>query len=207
MPDSAAIPDAEEREVAAFLAAGATHGGEVATVDVIETHIARVFLAGDEVYKIKKRVKLPFVDFSTLESRRSAVAREIEINRAHAPGIYLGAVPIVRRNGGLALGGDGEIVDWAVHMRRFPESAVLVNRAMQGPLPDQLAKSLAAMVVAYHKSSVIAEGSDGAAAIAQVVKQLEEAFAKEGETDGAASRFGERLGSAFSRASPLLVER
>jgi aminoglycoside phosphotransferase family enzyme/predicted kinase len=207
MPASAVIPGAEEREVAAFLAAAATYGREIAGVDVIETHIARVFLAGDEVYKIKKRVSLPFVDFSTLESRRKAVAREIEVNRPHAPGIYLGAVPIVRRNGGLAFGGDGEVIDWAVHMRRFPESAVLVNRTLLGPLPDRLSKSLAAMVTVYHKGSVIAEGSDDEAAISAVIKQLAEAFGTDGAAASVASHFVKQLVPAFARITPLLIER
>ena len=200
-------PDPEAREIAAFLADPATYGAGITSVDMIETHIARVFLAGDEVYKIKKRVKLPFVDFSTLESRRSAVAREIEVNRIHAPGIYLGAVAIVRREGRLALGGDGDVLDWVVHMRRFPESAVLVNRALMGPLSDSLAKSLADMVAGYHKSSPIAEAHDGEAAIAPVVKQLADAFGADSESGTAASLFSIRLGPAFARAGPLLIER
>ena len=207
MPASADAPDAEEREIAAFLADPATYGRGVSKVDVIETHIARVFLAGDEVYKIKKRVKLPFLDFSTLESRRNAVAREVEVNRPHAPGIYLGAVAIARRNGRLAFGGDGAVIDWAVHMRRFPEAAVLVNRASQGPLPDTLAKALAGMVAGYHQGSPIAAACNGEEAIAPVVKQLQHAFGADTKAGSAALLFAGRLGPAFARAAPLLIAR
>ncbi len=208
MPQYAGLPaDSEEREIVAFLGDRATYAG-AAKVDVIETHIARVFLAGDEVFKIKKRVQLPFVDFSTLENRRRAAAREVEVNRPHAPQIYLGVVPIVRRDGArLALGGEGRIVDWAVHMRRFPEAAVLANRALQGPFPDELSKALAHMVADYHRQSAVARACGGAQAIEPVVRQLTEAF---GTTPAEGERglaFAGRLGPTFTRLAPLLDAR
>ncbi len=209
MPQYADLPaDSEEREIVAFLSDRATYPSRVAKVDVVETHVARVFLAGDEVYKVKKRVKLPFVDFSTLDNRRRAAARELAINKPHAPGIYLGLVPIVRRDGGaLALGGEGTIIDWAIHMRRFPEAAVLLNRAKQGPLPPDLAKALAAMVASYHRQSTVAEACDGEQAFAPVVRQLTEVFGKRQAEGSAAAAFAGRLGPAFARLAPLLVAR
>jgi aminoglycoside phosphotransferase family enzyme len=130
---------------------------------VVETHIARVFLAGEHAYKIKKRVHLRFVDFSTLQARHDASVREMEINRPHAPHMYLGLVPIVRRpDGGLQLGGEGEAIEWAVHMRRFPQEAVLSHREEKGPLSDELAKSLADAVARYHQDSPVLT-CDGAA--------------------------------------------
>jgi uncharacterized protein len=209
MPPSANLTtEPEEREIAAFLSDTATYQGRVAHVDVVETHIARVFLVGEEVYKVKKRVNLPFVDFSALENRRRAAAREVELNRPHAPAIYLGVVPIVRRDSGrLALDGEGRIVDWAVHMRRFPEAAVLINRVSQGPLTDDLAKALAAMVAKYHRQSVVAPACDGRQAFEPVVRQLVEAFGKEPAAGPAAAAFAGRLTPAFARLAPLLVER
>jgi aminoglycoside phosphotransferase family enzyme/predicted kinase len=175
-------------------------------VDVVETHIARVFLVGEEVYKVKKRVSLPFVDFSALENRRRAAAREVELNRPHAPEIYLGVVPIVRRySGRLALEGEGRIVDWAVHMRRFPEAAVLANIAKRGPLPDELAKALADMVARYHRQSAVV-ACNGSEAFEPVVRQLTEAFNK-GAAGPASEVFAERLGPAFGRLAPLLNVR
>ena len=206
LPHARRPADPEEREIAAFLSDPATYQNRVAHVDVVETHIARVFLVGEEVYKVKKRVNLPFVDFSALENRRRAAAREIELNRPHAPEIYLGVVPIVRRDSGrLALGEQGRTVDWAVHMRRFPESAVLTNLAKQGPLPDELAKALAAMVARYHRQSAVV-ACDGGQAFEPVVRQLTEAFGKDGAGPAAAA-FASRLGPAFTRSAPLLVAR
>ena len=164
--------DEEEREICAFLSVSAAYGRGAHPVDVVETHIARVFLVGEDAYKLRKRVHLRFVNFSTLHARHAAAVREMEINRPHAPNIYLGLVPIMRNEGRLQLGGRGEIVEWAVHMRRFPQEAVLSHREEQGPLTEDLAKALADMVARYHQDSPIAEACDGARIMAPVVDQL-----------------------------------
>jgi uncharacterized protein len=202
MPESVfAYADDEEREICAFLSDPASYGNGAQSVDVVETHIARVFLAGDDAYKLRKRVHLRFVNFSTLHSRHSAAVREMEINRPHAPNIYLGLVPIMRHEGRLHLGGRGEIVEWAVHMRRFPQDAVLSHREEQGPLSDDLSRALADMVARYHQDSPICEACDGARILAPVVEQLSGALAY-GHPEVAAG-----LADAFERTQPLLVER
>lgn len=193
--------DDEEREICALLRDPATYGSGDLPVDVVETHIARVFLVGEDAYKLRKRVHLRFVDFSTLHARHAAAVREMEINRPHAPNIYLGLVPIVRAGGRLQLGGRGEIVEWAVHMRRFPQEAVLSYREEQGPIPEDLAKALADMVARYHQDSPIAEACDGARIMSPVVDQLSSALAY-GYADVSA-----RLVAAFERIKPLLTER
>jgi len=212
MPIPAAPPDDqdEEREVAAFMADSATYPRCASRIDVIETHAARVFLAGDDVYKVKKRVRLPFLDFSTLEARRGAIARELEINQPHAPGIYLGVVPVVRgADGRLALDGEGKVVDWAVHMRRFSQEALLARVAEKGPLSDALAKALAGLAARYHGESAVAEAADGARVIEPVVRQLIAALGgAQGLIDPkVAQAFAERLAQTFSQVTPLLHER
>src|ERR1041384_6242524 len=105
-------------DVFAFLADPTTHGG--AAVKRFDTHAAAVFLAGDRVFKVKRAVKFPFLDFSTLDRRKAACEAEIAVNRRFAPELYRGVVAITRgKDGQLALGGDGETVEWAVEMRRF----------------------------------------------------------------------------------------
>ena len=198
--DIAEFADDEEREICTFLKDPATYGE--GPVDVVETHIARVFLAGEHAYKIKKRVHLRFVDFSTLKARHDASVREMEINRPHAPHMYLGLVPIVRGpEGRLQLGGEGEAIEWAVHMRSFPQEAVLSHREEEGPLADELAKSLADMVARYHQDSPVAGACDGASILAPVVEQLASALVY-GHAEVAA-----RLTAAFERAKPLLGSR
>jgi aminoglycoside phosphotransferase family enzyme/predicted kinase len=193
--------DEEEREICAFLSVSAAYGRGAHPVDVVETHIARVFLVGEDAYKLRKRVHLRFVDFSTLHARHAAAVREMEINRPHAPNIYLGLVPIVRNEGRLQLGGRGEIVEWAVHMRRFPQEAVLSYREEQGPLTEGLAKELADMVARYHQDSPISEACDGARIMAPVVDQLS------GALDYGHAEVAARLVAAFERAAPLLTMR
>lgn len=206
MPSPDGSPDAHERELVAFMGDPATHA--VAHVDVIETHAARVFLAGPDAYKVKKRVRLPFLDFSTLAERHRAAAREMEINAPHAPGLYLGLVAIVRAaDGHLRLGGEGTIVDWAVHMRRFDQAALLARQAEQGPLPDALCKALAAMTARYHRDSLVEEGADGARALEPVVRQLVEALGAGQQDLGQHAAFAERLQAVSARTASLLQAR
>src|SRR5262245_45280518 len=110
--------DASQQPVIDFLSDPASHGG--APVKRIDTHAALVFLTGERALKIKRAVRFPFLDFSTLKKRRAACEAEITVNRAFAPSIYRRVLPITSSpSGGLAVGGNGEPVEWAVEMRRF----------------------------------------------------------------------------------------
>lgn len=97
----------------------------VTSVRVIQTHISWVCLAGDFAYKIKKPVDFGFLDFSTLARRKALCAAELELNRRFAPDLYIAVVPIVRVNGAVRVGGEGDAIEWAVQMRRFPQEAQL----------------------------------------------------------------------------------
>src|SRR6516165_3740894 len=82
-----------------------------------QTHAAVVFLAGDRALKVKRAVRYPFLDFSSIEKRKAACEAELEVNRKFAPQLYRRVVPITREsNGKLALDGAGEPVEWAVEM-------------------------------------------------------------------------------------------
>lgn len=152
MPTHSAGQADDQSEVAAFLADPATHGGRA--VERFDTHGAMVFLAGDRAYKIKRAVKYPYMDFSTLEKRRWACEREIAFNRRTAPGLYLRTLPITRTDdGGLVLGDEGEAVEWAVLMRRFDQSDLLDRRAQEGRLSDDLMIELADAIARFHESA------------------------------------------------------
>jgi aminoglycoside phosphotransferase family enzyme/predicted kinase len=132
-----------------FLGDPATHNG--ATVERIVTHAARVFLAGPRVLKIKRAVRFPFLDYSTLAKRKAACEAEIEVNQRFAPTIYRGVVPITREaSGGLAIGGDGVPVEWAVDMARFDETQTLDRLADAGKIDDGLADALGRVVAQAH---------------------------------------------------------
>ena len=83
----------DQSDVFTFLADPATHELREPVIR-IDTHGAAVFLAGKNVYKVKRAVRFPFMDFSTLDKRRRACERELAVNEADAPGLYLGVVPI-----------------------------------------------------------------------------------------------------------------
>lgn len=146
--------DQTHAEVLSLLRDPARWPGRPEQVDEIATHGALVFMAGDSVLKIKRPVRLPYLDFSTLEARQRVTAREIEINRPHAPDIYVDQVAITREDDGrLAIGGTGTPVEWAVRMRRFPQEALLSNVVWRSGIDDALARALATMAAGYHRSA------------------------------------------------------
>ena len=135
-------------DVLAFLADPVTYGG--ASVRRIDTHAASVFLAEDRVLKIKRAVKFPFLDYSTLEKRKSACEAELKVNAPYAPEIYRGVIAITRNESGkLALNGSGTPVEWAVEMRRFDENSTLDHIANE--IDDTLADALGRAVADAHE--------------------------------------------------------
>jgi len=167
-----------QSEVAAFLADPSAHGENCARVERIDTHGAMVFLAGDRAYKVKRAVRFPYMDFSTLELRRRACTREIELNRRTAPELYIGTVAITREaNGALMLGGPGEAIEWAVVMRRFPQEALGDRLAQAGRFTLELAATLADEVAAFHdRAEPMRRAGGGGAAGLRVV--IDENFAE-----------------------------
>jgi aminoglycoside phosphotransferase family enzyme/predicted kinase len=121
-------------------------------VELIETHISQVFLAGDYAYKIKKPVALGFLDFSTLEKRRFYCEEELRLNRRTAPGLYLGVVPIAEGSGGLRVDGPGKAVEYAVQMRRFPQEVLADAMARRGGLRTAQIEAIAAALAAFHSA-------------------------------------------------------
>jgi len=119
-------------------------------VEVLETHISWVVLAGDFAYKIKKPVSLGFVDFSTPELRRHFCEEELRLNRRTAPELYLEVVPITEADGALAVAGRGPAIEHAVKMRRFPQEALLDRVAKAGALTAAQVDRFARSVAAFH---------------------------------------------------------
>jgi len=158
------VGESAQRPVVDFLLDPKTHGLGPGGVEHVETHIAIVVLAGDRAYKLKRAVRLPFLDFYTLAQREAACRAEIRLNRRTAPDIYLGVVAITREaDGSLALGGQGTAIDWVVMMRRFDQSRLLDRLAQRGELGAELALSLAATIVRFHEQAEpVAEGADAA---------------------------------------------
>jgi aminoglycoside phosphotransferase family enzyme/predicted kinase len=123
------------------------------SVDYIETHISHVFLAGPDVYKLKKPVKYDFLDYSTLSAREHACREEVRLNRRLAPDAYLGVVPVVvDQDGRFEIGGTGQVVDWLVHMRRLPTDMTLEALVRRGELKREHIDRLARVLVHFYQS-------------------------------------------------------
>jgi len=144
----------DQSDVFAFLADPATHELREPIIR-IDTHGAAVFLAGKNVYKVKRAVRFPFMDFSTLDKRRQACERELAVNKADAPGLYLGVVPISKDGFHLKFGGGGTVVEWAVHLRRFDENRTLDRLVKRNELNLEIIAKLAGVVAASHRRAPI----------------------------------------------------
>jgi uncharacterized protein len=161
-PNRDSVTGSMQEAVVGFLSDPASYPG-IDRVDRFETHGNLVFLAGGEAWKIKRAVFFPYMDFSTLEKRHAACVREVEINRRFGSALYLGCVPIACSRGGtLAFGSNGDIVEWAVHMRRFDQPALLSAIAGQTGISNDLARALADVVHEAHRSAERASPTSGA---------------------------------------------
>jgi aminoglycoside phosphotransferase family enzyme/predicted kinase len=195
-------------EVFAFLADPSAYGG-IGPVKRIDTQGAAVFLAGDDAYKALRAIRLPFLDFSTLDKRRAACEAEIAANRDNAPGVYLGVTPIVRRGAGLAIGGEGEIVEWTTHMRRFDENATLDRVAERGALPPELMRDLAAAIRGSHERAPLGDGERATRSLATYLDQNQAAFAARPDlfAPQRAAALDRESRAAFAALRPLLIAR
>jgi aminoglycoside phosphotransferase family enzyme/predicted kinase len=198
----------EQEEVLRLLADPATFGG--AEVRRCDTHAASVFLAGDRALKVKRAVRFPFLDYSTLAKRKEACAAEIEVNRPFAPQLYRGIVSITREgDGSLVLGGQGTPVEWAVEMRRFDETRTLDRLADQGKIDLALADRLARAVATAHERAPVVEANPWLAALEKYIAQNDAVFRAEPDLfpAAAAERLKRSSCAALARVMPLLVGR
>ena len=154
-------------------------------VDVVETHAAYVFLCGDTALKLKRAVKYDYMDQSTVALRHALIARELELNRPAAPGIYRDMLPVTRGKAGLALGGEGEVVDWVLRMWRFPAENELANVAAAGGLDDGLSREIGRAIAAYHAAAPVRD-LPGRVLIGDILGELDRVFAEFPQAAGTA---------------------
>jgi len=149
----------------------------VSAVDVVETHISWVLLTGSYAYKIKKAVKLEFLDFSSLEQRRHFCEEELQLNQRWASDLYLEVVPICGSPEHPSVGGDGEVIEYAVKMAQFPQSAQLDRQVDAGLLLENDVYSLAETVAHNHESARIIEYADDRESVNKVSAPMLDNFA------------------------------
>ena len=148
-------------EKVAFLGRSASHPPSVTEVVCRETHMSWVFLAGDKAYKLKKPVRLAYLDFSTLERRESACRAELRLNRRLAPDVYLGLARLTHDTGGLAIDGDGPTVDWLVVMRRLDEHQTLERAMLERRVENWQLDRLADALVRFYRRAASAAVAPG----------------------------------------------
>ena len=193
-------------EVFGFLGDPASHAGQ--KVQRIDTHAASVFLAGDRALKVKRAVRFPFLDYSTLPKRKQACEAELAVNAPYAPEIYRRVIAITREaSGKLAIAGAGTPVEWAVEMRRFDEKRTLDHIA--GEIDEALADALGRAVAAAHAKTRAVDAQAWIAALGSYVDEHVEAFLQHPEIFPAADveSFASASRAAYQRIVPLLRER
>ena len=141
---------------------------------VIETHISWVILTGQYAYKIKKPVNFGFLDFSTLDKRRHYCAEELRLNRRFAPEIYLEVVEIRGSESAPRIGGDGDVIEYAIKMQEFPQSSLLAAHAAKGDLQAETIDEIADNLAALHGDSEQAAADSDYGSVAQVESWSEE---------------------------------
>lgn len=199
----------DQEAVFAFLADPATHGSST-PVKRVDTNAAAVFLAGDDVYKVKRAVLFPFMDLSTLEKRKAACEAEIAVNRRYTPDLYRGVVAITRdAAGGLRLGGDGEPVEYAVHLKRFDETSTLDLVADRGELKQSIVRDLAAVVIDSFASAEVRDGAAATGALHGVVAETVASLVEHTEVfdPSPAADFANSMRKLFDTLRPLLLAR
>jgi uncharacterized protein len=145
-----------------FLASLEAYPGSKGPVSVEETHMSWVFLVDKQVFKLKKPVCYPFLDFTTIEAREANCREEVRLNRRLAPEVYLGIVALnIGADGKFAIDGDGEIVDWLVRMRRLPAERMLDRSIAEGAVEEVQVDAVARKLNEFYRRAAT-EDMDGA---------------------------------------------
>jgi aminoglycoside phosphotransferase family enzyme/predicted kinase len=192
----------QQAEVVAFLRS-------VAGSDPLETHISLVFVGSDTVWKLKKAVRLSFLDFTSLESRRRFTLREFELNHPAAPGLYHDVVPIVRHADGTLGFGQPEqpVVEWVLRMARVPAGDFFDTIAAKAGLSPELLDSLGDTVAAFHRELAPQAGIDAVAAMRRVVEGNAQAARDAGLADDDVKVWLVAIGRALDAIAAWLAQR
>ncbi|MFC2017326.1 gluconokinase [Chloroflexota bacterium] len=122
-------------------------------VELMQTQMSFVFLTDNYVYKVKKPVNLGYLDYTTPERRHFYCQREVELNRRLCPDAYLGIVPITQDKGNILVGGQGEVIEYAVKMRRLPQGAMMDVLLANNQVSPEMVGSVAQKLAEFHQEA------------------------------------------------------
>jgi len=181
-------------------------------VEVLETHISYVVLAGDFAYKVRKPVRLPFLDFTTLAARQRDCEEELRLNRRFAPALYRGVVPITGSPDAPRVEGAGEAIEYAVRMGRFDPHLLLDALARAGELRGADIDRLASAIARLHAQAPPAPATAPFGTSALVLRQALDNFsalraADDAATGGLAQTLREWTLLEHARLEPVLEAR
>ena len=201
----------EQQEAIAFLGRSESYGAGVDWVERIDTHVSLVFLAGERAYKLKRAVRLPYLDFSTVERRRAACAAELTLNRRTAPALYLELRRLGRNDAGdVGFFESGAELDWVVVMRRFDQSVLFDALARAGKLDAGVMDALADHIAAFHAAAEPCLEQGGAAALDAVAEENRRCLAattRAGFTHAAVDALCAEWRAAIAAVAQLLEAR
>lgn len=154
----------------------AFHPPSQEAVQLIQTHISYVLLTGEFAYKVKKPLNFGFLNYSTLEARKHFCEEELRLNQRGAASIYLAVLPITQTPDGYELGGAGEVVEYAVKMRQFPQNTLLTHLFDQGELTEDLVQKLARVIAEFHRKTITNDYIRSFGDVGQVRQAFDENF-------------------------------
>jgi len=147
-------------------------------IELVQTQMSFVFLADDYVYKVKKPVNLGYLDYTTQEKRQFYCYREIELNRRLCPEVYLGVVPITRDRRAILVAGRGEVIEYAVKMRRLPREAMMDVLLVSNMVSPEMITSVAQKLVAFHHKAETNTNISAFGDIKAITQNTEENFSQ-----------------------------
>lgn len=152
------------------------YGSDVNAVEVLQTHISFVALTGKYAYKVKKPVNFGFLDFSTLEKRKQYCEEELRLNRRLCPDIYLDVVPLIQKKDQITLGGEGDVVDYAVKMKEFPQGRIMTTLLNQGKINQETLDKICTILVDFYNASQPSREIEQYGQLDAVRKNIDENF-------------------------------
>jgi len=135
-----------------------------------------VFIADDYVYKIKKSVNLGYLDYTTLEKRQFYCQRELELNQRLCPDVYLNVIPITQERGNIVLGGEGEVIEYAVKMRRLPQEAMMDVLLGSGKVSAEMIARVAEKLADFHRRTETSADISAFGDLETITQNTEENF-------------------------------
>ena len=147
-------------------------------VELVQTQMSFVVLTDDYVYKVKKPVDLGYLDYTSLDKRHFYCQKEVELNRRLCPDVYLGVVPITRDKGDIFVEGEGEVIEYAVKMRRLPQEAMMDVLLKANKVSLQMIASVAQKLVAFHQRAETSDNINIFGDLDTIIQNTEENFAQ-----------------------------